>query len=198
MNHVSRCHFGSNVWCFVAYRSEGDVAETLTMANRSLAARNAAKTVPAPVGQAAPGDVAVKVSTFLELAPGIPNSPANLAKLQKILKDGRPGRCNGGGVHKGYCRKLGRVLVRIWWKKPRWVFALHRAEKCKKGQTHVLIEEERTPQDFLEGLLRLQERVGAVRKFGFCKKCDQELPDIEMHCSDCVITSVLEASNNAD
>ena len=198
MKHVSRCHFGSNVWCFVAYRSDGDVAETLTMANRSPPARNAAKMVPAPVGQAVPGEVAVKVSTFLELAPGIPNSPANIAKLQKILKDGRPGRCNGGGVHKGYCRKLGRVLVRIWWKKPRWVFALHRAEKCQKGQTHVLIEEEKAPNDFLEGLLRLQERVGAVRKFGFCKKCDQELPEIEMYCSDCVITSVLEASNNAD
>ena len=78
MKHVSRCHFGSNVWCFVAYRSDGDVAETLTMA-----ARNAAKTVLAPVGQAVPREVAVKVSTFLELAPGIPNSPANLAKLRK-------------------------------------------------------------------------------------------------------------------
>ena len=132
MEHVSRCHFGSNVWCFVAYRSDGDVAETLTMANRSPPARNAAKTVPAPVGQAVPGEVAVKVSTFLELAPGIPSSPASLAKLQKILKSGRPGRRDGGGVHKGYCRKLGRVLVRIWWKKPRWVFALHRAENARR------------------------------------------------------------------
>ena len=164
------------------------------MANGSPPARNAAKTVL----EAVPGDVAVKVSTFLELAPGLANSPANLAKLQKILKDGRPGRRDGGGVNKGYCKRFGRVLVRIFWKRPRWVFALHRAEKCQKGQTHVLIEEEKTPNYFLEGLLRLQERVGAVRKFGFCKKCDQELPEIEMYCSDCVITSVLEASNNAD
>ena len=128
MKHVSRCHFGSNVWCFVAYRSDGDVAETLTMANRSPAARNAGKTVPVAVGQAVSGDVAVKVSTFLELAPGLTNSPANLAKLQKTLKDGRPGRRDGGGVNKGYCRKFGRVLVRIFWKRPRWAFAFHRAE----------------------------------------------------------------------
>ena len=136
------------------------------MANRSPPARNAAKTVPAPVGQAVPGDVAVKVSQFLELAPGLANSPANLAKLQKILKDGRPGRRDGGGFHKGYCRRFGRVLVRIFWKRPRWVFALHRGEKCLRGQTHVLVEEEKTPKDFLQGILWLQERVCAVRTFG--------------------------------
>ena len=173
----------------------------MPMANPSTTAKNATLVVPAPIGRALkamPGHVAVNVTSFLELVPGLPNTPANLSKMQKILKDGRPGRRDGGGVHKGYCRKLGRVLVRILWKKPRWVFALHRAEKCQKGQTHVLIEEEKTPKEFLEGLLWLQERVGAVRKFGFCKKCDQELPEIEMYCSDCVITSVLEASNNAD
>ena len=173
----------------------------LGMANQSPAAQNAADTVPVSVGRALkamPGGVAVRVASFLELAPGLANTPANIAKLQKFLKDGRPGRRDGSGIHKGYCRKVGRASVRIFWKRPRWVFALHRAEKCQKGQTHVLIEEEKTPKDFLEGLLRLQERVGAVRKFGFCKKCDQELPEIEMYCSDCVITSMLEASNNAD
>ena len=87
MKHVSRCHFGSNVWCFVAYRSDGDVAETLTMANRSPAAKNATNTVPVAVGQtlkALPGDVVVNVSAFLALAPGIANSPANIANPQKI------------------------------------------------------------------------------------------------------------------
>ena len=168
------------------------------MANPAARANNAAKTVPAPVGQAVPGEVAVKVCQFLELAPGLGNSPANLAKLQKTLKDGHPGRRDGGGVNKGYCRKFGRVLVRIYWKRPRWVFALHRAEKCLRGQTHVLVEEEKTPKDFLQGLLWLQERVNRVRRFGFCRKCDSDIPDIEMYCAECVITSVLEASNNAD
>ena len=70
-------------------------------------------TVLAPIGQALkvmPGHVAVNVSSFLELAPGLRDTPTNHAKLQKILKDGRPGRREGGAVHKGYCKKVGRVL----------------------------------------------------------------------------------------
>ena len=62
----------------------------------------------------------------------------------------------------------------------------------------MLVEEEKTPKDFLQGLLWLQERVNAVRKFGFCRKCKQELPEIEMHCAKCVVTCALEAGNNAD
>ena len=63
------------------------------MANPSAMARNAAKTVPAPVGQVVKVmPVAVKVRSFLELAPGLANTPVNLAKIQKMLKDGRPGR----------------------------------------------------------------------------------------------------------
>ena len=62
----------------------------------------------------------------------------------------------------------------------------------------MLVEEEKTQKDFLQGLLWLQERVCAVRKFGCCRKCDSDIPDIEMHCAECVITSVLEATNNAD
>ena len=76
--------------------------------------------------------------------------------------------------------------------------ALHRAEKCLRGQTHVLVEEEKTPNDFLQGFLWLQERVCAARKFGCCRTCDSDIPDIEMYCAECVITSVLEANNNAD
>ena len=102
------------------------------MANRSPAAKTATNTVPAPVGptlKALPRDVAGHVSSFLELAPGLANSSANLATLQRILKDGHPGRRDGGGVNKGYCRKVGRVLVRIFWKMAAVCLALHRAEK---------------------------------------------------------------------
>ena len=180
------------------------VANKTTMANPSAMARTATKTLPAPVGQvvkAMPGHVAVKVTSFLELAPGLANTPANIAKLQKFLKDGRPGRRDGSGIHKGYCRKVGRVSVRIFWKRPRWVFALHRAEKSLRGQTHVLVEEEKSPKDFLEGLMWLQERVTALRRFGFCKTCDKELPEIGMYCAECVITSIIvhtDVTDNAD
>ena len=180
------------------------VANKTTMANPSAMARTATKMLPAPVGQvvkAMPGHVAVKVTSFLELAPGLANTPANIAKLQKFLKDGRPGRRDGSGIHKGYCRKVGRVSVRIFWKRPRWVFALHRAEKSLRGQTHVLVEEEKSPKDFLEGLMWLQERVTALRRFGFCKTCDKELPEIGMYCAECVITSIIvhtDVTDNAD
>ena len=180
------------------------VANKTTMANPSAMARTATKMLPAPVGQvvkAMPGHVAVKVTSFLELAPGLANTPANIAKLQKFLKDGRPGRRDGSGIHKGYCRKVGRVSVRIFWKRPRWVFALHRAEKSMRGQTHVLVEEEKSPKDFLEGLMWLQERVTALRRFGFCKTCDKELPEIGMYCAECVITSIIvhtDVTDNAD
>ena len=90
------------------------------------------------------------------------------------------------------------IKIRVFWQNSRWVFALHRAEKCQRGQIHVLIEQEKTPKDFLQGLLWLQERVSAVRKFGFCRKCKQELPEIEMYCAKCVVTCALEAGNNAD
>ena len=177
------------------------VANKTTMANPSAMARTATKILPAPVGQvvkAMPGHVAVKVTSFLELAPGLANTPANIAKLQKFLKDGRPGRRDGSGIHKGYCRKVGRVSVRIFWKRPRWVFAHHRAKKSLRGQTHVLVEEEKSPKDFLEGLMWLQERVTALRRFGFCKKCGQELPHVEMHCAECVITSMVVHTDDAD
>ena len=58
----------------------------LGMANPSAMARTATKTLPAPVGQvveAMPGHVAVKVTSFLDLAPRLANTPANLAKIQK-------------------------------------------------------------------------------------------------------------------
>ena len=185
------------------YIGRGGAPKT-TMANPSPVAQNAADTVPVSVGRALkamPGGVAVRVASFLELAPGLANTPANIAKLQKFLKDGRPGRRDGSGIHKGYCRKVGRVSVRIFWKRPRWVFALHRAEKSMRGQTHVLVEEEKSPKDFLEGLMWLQERVTALRRFGFCKTCDKELPEIGMYCAECVITSIIvhtDVTDNAD
>ena len=155
----------------------------------------AAKVVPAPVGQAAKAmSLAGKVNSFLELAPGLANNPANLAKIQKALKDCR----NRKGARKGYCKRIGRVLVRIYWKNPRWVFGLCRAEKCQRGQTHVLVEEEKKPKDFLEGLLWLKERTTAMQRFGFCKTCGQALPDVEMHCADCVITSMLVHTETDD
>ena len=172
----------------------------MPMANPSTTAKNATLVVPAPIGRALkamPGHVAVNVTSFLELVPGLPNTPANLSKMQKILKDGRPGR-DGARVHKGYCRRVGRVLVRVFWKKPRWVFGLHRADKCKRGQTHVLVEEEKNPKDFLEGLLWLQERVCAYRRFGFCTRCNQELPEVEMYCVECAITKMVGDVDNAD
>ena len=168
------------------------------MANPSAMARNAAQTVPASVGQVVKVmPAAVKVSSFLELAPKLANTPANIAKLQKILKDGRPGR-DGTRMQKGYCKKVGRVLVRVFWKKPRWVFGIHRAEKCQRGQTHMLAEEEKRPKHFLEGLLWLQERITTLRRFGFCKKCGHELPEIEMYCAECVITSMVVHTDDAD
>ena len=168
------------------------------MAHPSDTAKNAAKVVPAPVGQVVKVmPVAAKVTSFLELAPNLANTPANIAKIQKVLKDGRPGR-DGARMQKGYCKKNGRVLIRIWWKKPKWVFGLHRAEKCQRGKTHVLVEEEKNPKDFLEGLLWLQERVTALRRFGFCKKCGQELPDVEMYCAECIITSMVVHADDAD
>ena len=93
-----------------------------------------------------------------------------------------------------------RVIVRVFWnrKQPRWVFGLYRAKKCKRGQTHVLVEEDKASKDFLEGLLWLQERVTALRKFGFYKKCGQELPDVEMYCAECVITSMVVHTDDAD
>ena len=184
----------------VAIYIGGGVANKTTMTNPSAMARTATKTLPVPVGQvvkAMPGHVAVKVTSFLELAPGLANTPANLAKIQKVLKDGRPGR-DGARIQKGYCKKNGRVLIRIWWKKPKWVFGLHRAAKCQRGEPHVLVEEEKNPKDFLEGLLWLQERVTALRRFGFCKKCGQEMPDVEMHCAECVITSMVVHTDDAD
>ena len=57
----------------------------------------------------------------------------------------------------------------------------------------MLVEEEKTEKNFLEGLFKLHERVSAIRKFGFCRRCDQELPDIEMYCAHCVVSSVLDA-----
>ena len=171
------------------------------MANPSPVAKNAAKAVPPRVGQvleSMPAHVAVKVTSFLELAPGVANDPANIAKLQKILKEGRPGRRDGGRVQKGYCKKVGSVLVRVFWKKPRWVFCLHRADKCQRGQSHVLVEEEKNPKDFLEGLLWLQDRLTALRRFGFCAGCRQELPELEKYCADCVITSMIVHTDNPD
>ena len=47
---------------------------------------------------------------------GLANTPGNLAKIHMILKGGRPGRREGGAFHKGYCKRVGRVLVRIYWK----------------------------------------------------------------------------------
>ena len=176
------------------------VANKTTMANPSAMARTATKILPAPVGQvvkAMPGHVAVKVTSFLELAPGLANAPANLANIQKVLKDGRPGR-DGARIQKGYCKKNGRVLIRIWWKKPNWVFGLHRAAKCQRGEPHVLVEEEKNPKDFLEGLLWLQERVCAYRRFGFCTRCNQELPEVEMYCVECAITKMVGDMDNTD
>jgi len=167
------------------------------MAHPSATAKDAAKVVPLPVGRVAKTmPVAVKVASFLELAPGLANNAANVAKIQNILKHGRPGR-DGPRTHKGYCRKVGNVLVRVFWKKPRWVFGLHRAEKCKRGHTNVLVEEKKASKDFLEGLLWLQERVSVLRRFGFCKKCDKELPDIGMYSAECVVTS-LQGTANTD
>ena len=80
---------------------------------------SAGNTVPASVGyalKAMPGHVAVRVCSFLELASGLANTPGNLAKIHMILKGGRPGRREGGAFHKGYCKRVGRVLVRIYWK----------------------------------------------------------------------------------
>ena len=145
-----------------------------------------------------PRDVAVNVSSFLELAPGLRNTPANLAKLQRILQEGRRGRRVSCSVAKGYWKKFGKVTARVSFKHSRWVFALYRSDKCQHGHSHVLIEQEKPPKDFLQGLLWLQERVSAVRKFGFCRKCKQELPEIEMYCAKCVVTCALEAGNNAD
>ena len=88
----------------------------MPMANPSTTAKNATLVVPAPIGRALkamPGHVAVNVTSFLELAPGLVNTPTILSKMQKILKDGRPGR-DGARVHKGYCRRVGRVLVRVF------------------------------------------------------------------------------------
>ena len=180
----------------VAIYIRAAVANKTTMAHPSATAKDAAKVVPVPVGRVAKAmPVAGKVRSFLEMAPGLANSPANLAKMQKILKDGRRDGCR---MQKGYCKKVSNVLVRVFWNKPRWVFGLYRAEKCKRGQTNVLVEEKKAAKDFLEGLLWLQERVSALRRFGFCKKCGKELPDIGMYCAECVVTSLLEGTANTD
>ena len=84
------------------------------MANPSATAKNATLVVPAPIGRvlkAMPGHVAVNVTSFLELVPGLPNTPANLSKMQKILKDGRPGR-DGARVHKPFLFICPRTCLR--------------------------------------------------------------------------------------
>ena len=211
-NKAASAHLQTNIRCIVWFdglvlrygwlsRSNlhrGVIANKTAMPRPSDAAKNAAKVVPAPVGQVVKVmPVAAKVTSFLELAPKLANTPANIAKIQKVLKGGRPGR-DDSRTHKGYCKNVGNVLVRVCWKKQRWVFGLHRAEKCKRGQTHVLVEEKKAAKDFLEGLLWLQERVSVLRRFGFCKKCDKELPDIGMYCAECVVTSLLEGTANTD
>ena len=63
---------------------------------------------------------------------------------------------------------------------------------------HVLVEEEKNPKDFLEGLLWLQDRLTALRRFGFCAGCRQELPELEKYCADCVITSMIVHTDHTD
>ena len=192
--------FDASLWMGfdVAVYIRAAVTHKTTMAYPSHTAKDAANVVPLPVGRVAKAmPIACKVKQFLEMAPGLANSPAHLAKIQKILKDGRPGR-DGNRMQKGYCKKVNNVLVRVFWMKPRWVFGLYRAETCKRGQTNVLVEEKKAAKDFLEGLLWLQERVKAFKRFGFCRTCDKELPDIGMYCAECVITSMIEGTHNAD
>ena len=110
---------------------------------------------------------------------------------------GHPGR-DGCRMQKGHRKKVSNVFVRDYWNKPRWVFGLYRAVKCKRGQTNVLVEEKNAAKDFLEGLLWLQERVSALRRVGFCRKCDKGLPGIGMHCAECVITSMHEGADTTD